>query len=1046
MNRLLKFSIALLIGIGLMVPSLPVQVKAEDSSSHYYQEPYRNQYHYSAQQNWLNDPNGLIKYNGVYHMFYQYNPEGNEWGNMSWGHAISKDLVHWKEQKVAIPEDDNDAWVDFWMQTKDDAKPVHYLGRPTTNWDLNNPNGKRYIFSGSVVLDKDNVSGFGQNTLIAFYTSTYQVCVRDDDYSKDSLGNIIGIREVQEQNMAYSTDGGKTFKKYNNQKPIIPVTEVRTKDAGNFRDPNVVYDEANQEWIMPVVSGQEVEIFASKNLKDWDYQTSIKRENDVGNGVWECPELIPMTVKGTNEKKWVLSLSVQNGAPAGGSGMQYFVGTLGKNDADKIAFTPDTDDTMKNPQWFDYGEDFYAGITFANVPDRTIMLGWMSNWTYNGEQNTSPWKGEMTLPRELNLEKSDSGYTIRQEPVSEIDDQIGQGAINLGDEKIKDSYGDTETSQIKDFSGTQYKISADFTWTNASEPNDLGYLLRQSDDGSKYVKVGYDPQKQIVYLDRTKDGESINRQETKVKLDKKASSIKLTVYVDTSSIEVFVNDGEKVITQLVYPNPDQPSDSRNLAYFVNNGTVSISQAEGEHLKSIWGNNPSIKAPNETTLNYGDSFDALNGVSANDLKDGDLTSDIKVSGDTVKTKTPGTYQITYSVANQAGVTATKTIKVNIVMDGQAAADDAVQLVETAEQSQLQKDADAAKLFVAQLPEGTTKDSLNARLKVVQEKIDGAAAAEEAAKAVEAATKAVEQAEQTKSQADVDAAKVKVNALAEGTTKDSLNARLKVVQEKIDGAAAEEETAKAVEAATKAVEQAEQTKSQADVDAARVKVNALADSDAKSALEKRLDALQKTSDTENAKEHTYYVKKGSYLYSSSNGSKTRIGFIAVNTKVKTKTDPSAKMYKITYKGKTGYVYRVNLGEKPLSVTRYVHKSSYLYSTNTSKKRKGIKIATNVKLQTISTLSSKMYKVTYKGKTGYVYKVNLGTKAQSVTRYVHKPSYLYSTNTGKKRKGIKIPKNTKLKTKSPLSAKMYKVTYKGKTGYVYRVNLGTKPLKKR
>ncbi|MFT8310457.1 MAG: hypothetical protein ABF629_04760, partial [Sporolactobacillus sp.] len=314
------------------------------------------------------------------------------------------------------------------------------------------------------------------------------------------------------------------------------------------------------------------------------------------------------------------------------------------------------------------------------------------------------------------------------------------------------------------------------------------------------------------------------------------------------------------------------------------------------------------------------------------------------------------------------------------------------------------------------------------------------------AVEAATKAVEQAEQTKSQADVDAAKVKVNALAEGTTKDSLNARLKVVQEKIDGAAAEEETVKAVEAATKAVEQAEQTKSQADVDAARVKVNALADSDAKSALEKRLDALQKTSDTENAKEHTYYVKKGSYLYSSSNGSKTRIGFIAVNTKVKTKTDPSAKMYKITYKGKTGYVYRVNLGEKPLSVTRYVHKSSYLYSTNTSKKRKGIKIATNVKLQTISTLSSKMYKVTYKGKTGYVYKVNLGTKAQSVTRYVHKPSYLYSTNTGKKRKGIKIPKNTKLKTKSPLSAKMYKVTYKGKTGYVYRVNLGTKPLKKR
>lgn len=993
MNRLIKISVALVVGLGLMLPSVPTMVKAEDSSSHYYQETYRNQYHFSAKKNWLNDPNGLIKYNGVYHMFFQYNPEGNQWGNMSWGHAISTDLVHWKEQKVAIPEDDENAWVDFWMQTKDDAKPVHYYGKPTTNWDINNPNGKRYIFSGSVVLDKDNVAGFGENTLIAFYTSTYQVCVRDDDYSKDSMGNILGMREVQEQNMAYSTDGGKTFKKYNEQKPIIPVTEVRTKDAGNFRDPKVVYDEAEKEWIMPVVSGQEVELFASKNLKDWDYQTSIKRENDVNNGVWECPELIPMTVKGTNKKKWVLSLSVQNGAPAGGSGMQYFVGTLGKNDDGKLAYTPDTGDTMKNPQWLDYGEDFYAGITFANVPDRTIMLGWMSNWTYTDEQNTTPWKGEMTLPRELSLEKTSDGYAIRQEAVSEVDNKIGQGEINLGDEKIKDNYGDTETAKIKNFSGTQYKVSAEFSWTNASEPNDLGYLLRQSEDGSKYVKVGYDPQKQTVYLDRTKDGESINRQATKVKLDKDASSVKLTVYVDTSSIEVFVNDGEKSITQIVYPNPNQPNDTRNLSYFVNDGTATIRHAVGEHLESIWGNNPEIKTSSQKTINYGDTFDALNGVSASDLKDGDLTSGIKVSGDQVNTKTQGSYQVIYTVANQAGVTATKSTEVKVLMAGDAAIADATQLVETAEKSKLQKDVDAAKLFAAQLPDGAAKDSLNARLNAVQKKIDDAKTAEDAAKAVNAATKAVEQAEQSKAQADVTDARQLVLQLSDDAVKSALNNRLNVVQKAIDDQAA---ATHAVTEATKAVEQAEQSLTQADADAAKKQINALGDSAAKSLLEKRLSLVQKAIDASKAPvqtEHTYYVVKGSYLYSATSGNKKKIDYIAVNTKLKSKSSLDDRMLQVTYKGKTGYVYKVNLSSKALSVKRYVHKPSYLYTTNTSKKRKGTKIPTNVKLSTTSPLSSKMYKVTYKGKTGYVYKVNLSSKATSVTRYVHKASYLHN-----------------------------------------------------
>ncbi|MDN3954901.1 glycoside hydrolase family 32 protein [Sporolactobacillus laevolacticus] len=579
MRKIVKVWIALLLILGITLPVLSTKAKAEDA---YYQEPYRDQYHYSAQQNWLNDPNGLIKYDGVYHMFYQYNPYGNQWGNMTWGHATSTDLVHWKEQPVAIPESDDNAWVDFWMKTKDDAKPVHYIGRPTTNWDAGNPNGKRYIFSGSVILDKDNVAGFGKNTLIAYYTSTYQVAVRDDDYSKDSWGNYLGVREVQEQNMAYSTDGGKTFTKYNHQNPVIPVTQVPTSDAGNFRDPKVVYDEANKQWVMPLVSGQEVDIFTSTNLKDWTYQSAVKREHDVGNGVWECPDLIPMKVKGTNQTKWVLSLSVQQGAPAGGSGMQYFVGNF-----DGKTFIPETKDTMKNPQWLDYGEDFYAGVTFGNTPGRTIMLGWMSNWSYVGEQKTSPWHGEMTLPRELSLEKQGDSYVLKQQPVGEVDDTLSQGTISLGDRKINATSKIYKTSQINNFSGTQYKVSADFSWKDKKKPNRFGFNLRESEDGSKYITVGYDPRSQLVYIDRTTDGESISRSNSKVKLEGNPTNVKLTIYVDTSSIEVFVNDGEKVLTQVVYPNPDHPLDSKKLSFFASNGKVTITHAIASHFKSIW---------------------------------------------------------------------------------------------------------------------------------------------------------------------------------------------------------------------------------------------------------------------------------------------------------------------------------------------------------------------------------------------------------------------------------------------------------------------------
>ncbi|MFX3616798.1 MAG: GH32 C-terminal domain-containing protein [Sporolactobacillus sp.] len=656
MLKIAKTGVALLLSLGMALPIVPMEAKAETSMG--YQELNRDQFHFSTQQNWINDPNGLIKIHGVYNMYYQYNPFGNQWGNMAWGHATSTDLVHWKEQPVAIPESDDNAWVDFWMQTKDDTQPVHYIGRPTTNWDGGNPNGNRYIFSGSIIEDKNNVAGFGKNTLVAFYTSTYQVAVRDNDYSKDSLGNYLGVREVQEQNMAYSTDGGQTFTKYNHQNPIIPVTKVPTGDADNFRDPKVVYDAAAKEWIMPVVSGQEIDIFASTNLKDWTFQSTIKRENDVGNGVWECPELEPMRVAGTGRTKWVLTVSVQQGAPAGGSGMQYFVGSFnGKT------FTPETAETMKHPQWLDYGEDFYAGVTYGNTPGRAIMQGWMSNWNFVDEQQTTPWHGEMTLPRELTLVKRGPSYQLRQKVIPEITQQLAQQPVALitHSEKISAASGE---KQIKNFSGTQYKVSADFSWNRKSTPDSVGLRLREAADGSRYVQVGYNPKTGVAFLDRTKDGEGINRTGDNAPIDRSAQKVRLTVYVDTSSIEVFVNDGEKVLTQVVYPNPNKPSDSRGLSFFVKGGSARIDHAVARHLKSAWGNNPSIAAPDKETVSYGSAFNPMAGVRARDPKDGDLTSSVIISGDKVNTKRPGKYWIVYHVANQAGITADQRTLVTV----------------------------------------------------------------------------------------------------------------------------------------------------------------------------------------------------------------------------------------------------------------------------------------------------------------------------------------------------------------------------------------------
>jgi sucrose-6-phosphate hydrolase SacC (GH32 family) len=379
---------------------------------------------------------------------------------------------------------------------------------------------------------------------------------------------------VQEQCIAYSKDDGKTFIQYK-QNPVIAAQSVPTRDPANFRDPKVVYDEAQKQWVMILAAGQEADIYTSADLIHWTYRSAIIREHDVGNGAWECPELIPMTVEGTKEKKWVFSISVQKGAPAGGSGMQYFVGTFNGKE-----FVPDTEQTLSHPKWLDYGEDLYAGVTFSNLK-RTVMLSWMSNWDYVGEQMTSPWKGEMSLPRELTLVRAGKEDVLIQRPVRELA-RLTQNPFKMSDLKL------SGTKAIKQFSGRQYKAEAQFSWNAKNCPDQVGLRLRVSQDHSKYITVGYDVQNHSVSIDQSNSGGKSNQnQKTNVQLNEKTSRINLTAYVDSSSIELFVNDGEKTLTQIIYPNPDQPLDSKGIAIFSTGGTAHISQIVVAPIESIW---------------------------------------------------------------------------------------------------------------------------------------------------------------------------------------------------------------------------------------------------------------------------------------------------------------------------------------------------------------------------------------------------------------------------------------------------------------------------
>lgn len=472
--------------------------------------------HFTAKDTWLNDPNGLVFHDGLYHLFFQNNPFGNVWGNMSWGHATSPDLLHWTELPVAIACDERED-----------------------------------IFSGSVVVDHGNTSGFGtagEPALVAIYTSAFKPGTEHSG--------------TQAQSLAYSTDSGMTWQKYGGN-PVL------TRDSAHFRDPKVFRYEGGgvAYWVMVAVEAQhqKVVLYRSADLKSWDFLSEFGPANADG-GEWECPDLFPLAVDGNPDNaKWVLIVNVNPGAVAGGSGGQYFVGNF-----DGVSFVPDAAclavpsglSALPDPEaragalqhclWLDWGRDCYASVSFSNVPeDRRIIMGWMSNWDYANELPTSPWRSAMTLPREVRLATVDGSPRLVQKPVLPV---LGEGSsFELSESAVslrKVTLPDAEP-------GIAQVIEAEM---RLEGPVQVEFLLFGSSDGTQGSYLRYDPAAARLTLDRNQSGNTgFHAKFPSVEsapLELEDGLLKLLIVADHGSVEVFAQDGRVVLTDLVFPDAD----------------------------------------------------------------------------------------------------------------------------------------------------------------------------------------------------------------------------------------------------------------------------------------------------------------------------------------------------------------------------------------------------------------------------------------------------------------------------------------------------------
>ena len=411
-------------------------------------EKFRPIYHHTPKRGWMNDPNGMFYKDGVWNLYYQYNPYGSMWGNMHWGHSTTTDLIHWKDEGVAIAPD-------IWGT----------------------------IFSGSCVVDKE--------TVIAMYTAS-----RPTSFGGD----------VQAQSLAFSTDGGQTFTKFEGN-PVL------TSEEKDFRDPRPFWKEDIKSWNLILAVGQEMRIYSSKDLKEWKYESSFGKEYGNHGGVWECPDLIKI------DNKWLLICNINPGGPFGGSATQYFVGQF-----DGHRFTCESKPNVT--KWMDYGKDHYATVSFYNAPEnRHVVLAWMSNWQYANQVPTMQFRSANSIPRDLGLF-----------------DYQGETYVSVVPSK--------ETLAMR---GAKVKVPTEACEIVVDLKGKTEIVL--SNTKGEQVTMTYDASKQTFAMDRTKSGNVGFSEDfpcvTKAPTYGKVKQLR--IFIDRCSIEAFDADGKMAMTNLVFP-------------------------------------------------------------------------------------------------------------------------------------------------------------------------------------------------------------------------------------------------------------------------------------------------------------------------------------------------------------------------------------------------------------------------------------------------------------------------------------------------------------
>ena len=440
---------------------------------------YRPAYHYSPAAGNLADPNGLVLYEGEYHLFHQQDG--------TWGHAISSDMVHWKRQETALEHD-----------------------------------AQGLAMSGSCVVDGADTSGLVKGGgMVAVYTST---------------------EGGEAQSLAYSSDRGRTWQRFSGN-PVIP-----NGGRKDFRDPKVFWHEDSKAWVMIVSAGDHVSLLRSTDLKAWTHASDFGQGIGSHAAVWECPDLFPLTDSSDGRTRWVMTLSVGANEETAGSTAQYFIG-----DFDGSVFFPEDRET----RFTDAGQDFYAAQSFEHVEGRRVWMAWLGNWNYPYSLPTGDWRGEMSIPRELSLTTVGGRRTLIQRPVPELDALRGK-ATDLAGLKAIDTVTDLGTGRTVEIDLTLDVSQASEAW--------LGLARGEVDGKTQEVRVGVNVSTATLYLDRTDGGltqvegkDEGTRTDFALRREARyhptGSTVRLHLYLDRSSLEVFVDDGATVGSLLVFTAP-----------------------------------------------------------------------------------------------------------------------------------------------------------------------------------------------------------------------------------------------------------------------------------------------------------------------------------------------------------------------------------------------------------------------------------------------------------------------------------------------------------